>query len=271
MASKYKYFYLIHIQFLGFRFHGWQKQPQVKTVQQTLERKLQWILGEQKFKTLSSGRTDSMVSANDFALELFCEEEVDGKVLHTRLNAILPPDIKALSVNTVDKDFQIMGPDKHKEYLYFFAHNEKAHPFSAPFITTMLEELDINKMIIAAKMFEGPHNFKKFCYKPSEDKKFYRTIDVAEIVENDILTANFFPKTSYIFRVRGSGFMRYQIRMMMGFLFNIGLGQKNVKQLSKALSGEDISQQNYIAPASGLILNQLILKGDHLTNVDPEC
>lgn len=260
MASKYNFFYLIHIQFLGFRFHGWQKQPEVKTVQLALERKLNWILEGQQYKTLSSGRTDSMVSANDFALELFCENKVDEKILLTRLNETLPPDIKALSVKEVTKDFQIMGPDKHKEYLYFFAHNEKAHPFSAPFITTMLENLDINQMSIAAKMFEGTHNFRKFSYKPSEDKKFIRTIDVAEIVENNVLTANFFPQRSYIFKVQGSGFMRYQIRMMMGFLFNIGLGQKKLDDLVRALSGDDISQQNYIAPASGLILNKLILK-----------
>ena len=260
MASKYHHFYLIHIQFLGFRFHGWQKQPQVKTVQQMLEKRLHWILEDQLFKTLSAGRTDSMVSANDFALELFCEKEVDAKMLFERLNQCLPPDIKALSVKAVDRDFQIMGPDKHKEYLYFFAHGEKAHPFSAPFITTMLEELDIDLMTQAAQMFEGTHNFRKFSYRPSEDKKFIRTLDKAQIVTNDILTANFFPATSYVFRVIGSGFMRYQIRMMMGFLFNVGLGQKKLNDLSLALSGEDISQQNYIAPASGLILNKMIIR-----------
>ena len=262
MASKYKYFYLIHIQFLGFRFHGWQKQPQVKTVQQMFDKKLQWILEGQQFKTLSAGRTDSMVSANDFALELFCETQIDELLLLERLNQCLPPDIKALSVKAVDRDFQIMGPDKHKEYLYFFAHNEKAHPFSAPFLTTMLEELDITSMKRAAKMFEGTHNFRKFSYKPSEDKQFIRTLDTAEIITNDILTANFFPKESYVFKVIGSGFMRYQIRMMMGFLFNVGLGQKSLEDLSCALKGQDISQQNYIAPASGLILNKMIIKSD---------
>jgi tRNA pseudouridine38-40 synthase len=258
MSKKYQYFYLIQIQFLGFRFHGWQKQPQVKTVQQMLERQLKYVLATEEFKTLGASRTDSMVSANEFSLELFCAQPIEITNLVAKLNKCLPPDIKALNAIEVDEDFQIMGQPAAKEYLYLFSHGHKAHPFSAPFINTMVEELDIHSMQEAAKMFEGTHHFRKFSYKPTEDKEFNRTIEVAEIVTNDVLSANFFPDESYMFRVVAKGFMRYQIRMMMGFLFNIGLGQKSIDDLKRALSGEDTTQQEFIASASGLLLNKLV-------------
>ena len=56
-----KYYYVITIQYLGYRFHGWQKQPDVKTVHLMIDRTLNFILEGKKFKSLGSGRTDAMV------------------------------------------------------------------------------------------------------------------------------------------------------------------------------------------------------------------
>jgi tRNA pseudouridine38-40 synthase len=72
-----QYYYLIHIQYLGFRFHGWAKQPNVKTVHQFIDKTLPYVLGHNDFKTLGSSRTDAMVSANHFVLELFLKEALD--------------------------------------------------------------------------------------------------------------------------------------------------------------------------------------------------
>ena len=69
-----RYFYLVKVQFLGYRFHGWQKQPNTKTIHLMIDRTLKFILGEQKFKTLGAGRTDAMVSANEAAFELFLDQ-----------------------------------------------------------------------------------------------------------------------------------------------------------------------------------------------------
>ena len=67
MFRKY-YCYLIKIQFLGYRFHGWQKQPKTKTLHSEIDRTLRYVLKDHKFKTLAAGRTDAKVSANFFAL-----------------------------------------------------------------------------------------------------------------------------------------------------------------------------------------------------------
>ena len=67
-------FYLLELQFLGFRFHGWQKQIDVKTVQFMLDRTLTTVLGEKHFKTLGASRTDSMVSANHHFCQLMIED-----------------------------------------------------------------------------------------------------------------------------------------------------------------------------------------------------
>ena len=66
---KKKFFYVITIQYLGYRFHGWQKQPDVKTLHLMVDRTLNFILDKKPFKTLVSGRTDAMVSAENAAFE----------------------------------------------------------------------------------------------------------------------------------------------------------------------------------------------------------
>ena len=221
-----KYFYVITIQYLGYRFHGWQKQPNVKTLHLMVDRTLNFIMEGKYFKSLSSGRTDAMVSAENAAFELFFRAPIEDDVVFLELfNHNLPQDIKALSLREVDSKFNIIKHSKIKEYLYLFTYGEKCHPFCAPIMTTILDDLDIDLMKQAAKLFEGENYLKSYCYKPTDNGVYTRTIETCELIENTIYSANYFPKQSYILRVRGKGFMRNQIRLMMGTLIDLGKGK----------------------------------------------
>ncbi|WP_172625844.1 tRNA pseudouridine synthase A [Algibacter amylolyticus] len=253
-----KYFYLITIQYLGYRFHGWQKQPDVKTLHLMVDRTFNFILEGKRFKSLSSGRTDAMVSAECAAIELFLYEPIEDLTAFLDLfNRNLPQDIRALNIKEVDAQFNIIQNSKIKEYLYLFAHGEKCHPFCAPIMTTILDELDIDIMKQGAKLFEGENYLKTYCYKPTDNGIYTRTILTCELIENNLYTANYFPKQTYILRVRGKGFMRNQIRLMMGTLIDLGKGKLTIKDIQDTLVPHSNIKMNYIAPASGLILNKI--------------
>ncbi len=254
-----KYFYLIKIQYLGYRFHGWQKQPKVKTVQLMIERTLKFILKDRTFRILAAGRTDAKVSANEAAFELFLNDNPidDFDEFLELFNHNLPQDIRAMSIKEVDEKFNIIQSSKTKEYLYLFTEGQKNHPFCAPMITTILDSLNINIMKEGAALFQGEHNFKTYCYKPSKNSVFIRSIDCCELVENTIYEANFFPETSYILRVKGKGFGRNQIRLMMGALIKLGRGEITLDFIRESLLPESTKVIEYIAPASGLILNKI--------------
>lgn len=253
-----KYFYLINIQYLGYRFHGWQKQPDVKTLHLMVDRTLNFILEGKRFKSLASGRTDAMVSAEESAIELFLFEPIEDNEAFLKLfNTNLPQDIRALSIKEVDAKFNIIQNSKVKEYLYLFAFGEKFHPFCAPILTTVLDDLDVALMKKGAKLFEGEHYLKTYCYKPSDNGVYNRKIMTCEIVENDIYTASFFPKKSYLLRVRGKGFMRNQIRLMMGTLIDLGKEKLSLQDIEDSLVINNTIKMNYIAPASGLILKSV--------------
>ena len=254
-----RYFYVVKVQFLGYRFHGWQKQPNTKTVHLMIDRTLKFILGEQKFKTLGAGRTDAMVSASEAAFELF----LDGQPLEDLtaflelFNQNLPQDIRALSFKEVDAKFNIIQDSKLKEYHYVFAQGEKFHPFAAPIMTTILDALDIELMKEGAQLFEGQNNYKTYCYKPTNEGVYDRELICCELIENTLYTASFFPEKSYVLKVIGKGFGRHQIRLMMGALIKLGRGEIDLEYIKNNLKPESQEVMDYIAPASGLILHKV--------------
>ena len=253
-----KYFYLLEIQYLGYRFHGWQKQPDVKTLHLMVDRTLNFILEGKRFKSLSSGRTDAMVSAERAAFELFLFEPIEDESAFLELfNTNLPQDIRALSIKEVDAKFNIIQHSKIKEYIYLFAYGEKCHPFCAPIMTTILDDLDIDLMKQGAKLFEGEHYLKSYCFRPTDNGIYTRAIISCELIENTIYTANYFPKKTYVLKVKGKGFMRNQIRLMMGTLIDLGKGKIDLSTIKSSLLPDSNMTMNYIAPASGLILNNI--------------
>ncbi|MFT5669017.1 MAG: tRNA pseudouridine38-40 synthase [Vicingaceae bacterium] len=111
-----------------------------------------------------------------------------------------------------------------------------------------------------ASLFKGEHYFHKYCTKPSANTIFKRTIDSCEIVRNVEFTASFFPENSYVLRVRGKGFLRYQIRLIMGTLFELGKGNLDLEFIENSLKEDnDQKYMRHNAFSSGLQLHAIEL------------
>ena len=252
---RYSKSYIVWIQFLGFRFHGWQKQPDYKTVHDIVDKTLSFTLEHFNFKSHGVGRTDAKVSAMNYPLQLFTDDIIDFDAFKLKFNDNAPFDLKCLSIEACSTKFNVISAPKVKTYHYYFSYANKQNPMSAPIIISFLENLDIELMKKAAKLFEGTHYFKRYCSKPKENSIFIRTIDSCEIIENNIITGNFLPEKTWILVVKGKGFLRYQIRIMMGVLAQIGNGQLDIDYIEKTLDiNSDIKYIRSIAPTSGLQL-----------------
>ena len=257
--NKKRYFYLLRIQYLGFRFSGWQKQPNHKTIEGMLLKTLKFVFTHSNFKILGAGRTDAKVSSLNGAFELFLDEHPidDLEEFLALTNKNLPSDIRVTDIEEIDEKFNIIQDGKTKEYTYLFSFGEKNHPFCAPFMANIVDSLDIELMKKGAALFQGTHYFKTYTAKPREQAVFNRTITESIIIENTVLKANFFPATSYMLKINGSGFMRYQIRMIMGALIQLGKGELSLLEIKASLKEESQILQTFVAPGSGLILNKL--------------
>tara|TARA_R110000764_G_scaffold15420_2_gene43740 strand:- start:12 stop:797 length:786 start_codon:yes stop_codon:yes gene_type:complete len=257
-----RFCYLVRLQYLGFRYSGWQIQPKQRTIVSMLNKTMEFIYPDRAYKILGAGRTDAKVSSLDGAFELFLEEELkDLQSFILDFNKNLPSDIRLLSIAPVGQDFNIIKDSKTKEYFYFFSFGCKNHPFSAPFITNYIEDLDLEIMKQGAELFIGKHDFSIYTAGLKPNTKTVRKIESCAIEENDVLTANFFPDKSYILKIKGKGFMRYQIRMIMGVLVQLGKNELSLNQIKLSLEPGSDLKLNTIAPGSGLLLNHLKFNG----------
>lgn len=252
-----EYFYLIHLQYLGFRFSGWQKQPGQKTVHLMVDKTVAFVLKHDRFKTMGCSRTDAKVSANHSAFELFLKEPIDMEEFMKDFNSNLPNDIRMIDIEEVDNQFNIINTPKLKEYMYLFTFGEKPHPFASAFMMHFKGELDIALMQKGARLFEGAHNFVRYCTKPSPGTNFNREIIKSELEENTLYTANFFPEKSYILHLHSKGFMRYQARLIMGQLVRLGRHEITLEDIAESLTGNDNTPFDTIAPGSGLTLHKI--------------
>ncbi len=255
--ARWNKFYLVRIEFLGFRYCGWQTQPGVKTVEEMINKTFKFIFKHNGFKVLGSGRTDAKVSADDFAFELFLNEEIDMQKMLKDLNHNLPFDIRVKSMEEVDAKFNIIQNPKIKEYHYYFSYGDKSHPFNAPHIINFEPELDIRKMQEAVKVYEGTHNFKRFACKPTEHTIFDREILSASIEKNTRYLGDHVANTTHVFKVRSKGFLRYQVRLMMAALIDVGSGVYSIDDLKSILIDFDKEPMKHNAPSSGLNLHKI--------------
>lgn len=266
--SSSKHYYLLGIRYLGFRYHGWQKQPQVKTIQSVLEKNLAYILGHKKFRTLGASRTDAGVSADLNFIELFTNKPVSRNQILIEVNECLPNDIQVLSYEEIDADFNIIQHPSVKSYEYSFTNSVVKNPFYTPYFVNFTEPLNIDKMRRAASLFMGDHFFGRFCQDPSPETILDRTIISSQVIgkkEHPFLKVN---EEYFVFSVTGNGFLRYQVRLMMAALLDVGRGNVSLEELEAALIPQEAVRWSFIAPAHGLCLKKLELLSieQHLLN-----
>ncbi len=221
-----------------------------------LDKTFEFILGANNYKSLGSSRTDAMVSANESLVQLISTKELGQDFLEL-LNRNLPSDIRALEIRDFPENFNIIQSPKSKEYLYLFSFGEKPHPFSSSFLLNIPDQLDIEMMKKGAKIFEGEHNFLSYCAKPSKGIQPIRRIDHCEIIPNTFFQGSFFPEESYALKIVSKGFMRNQVRLMMGQLFKLGLAEISLSDLEESLNNPKAGSLKSIAPPSALILNKI--------------
>lgn len=254
-TMKTHFYYLLEIQYLGFRYHGWQKQPDVTTVQEMITKTLKWVLPENPSKVLATGRTDAKVSVNQTYIEVFTENKIPNEQeFLLDFNRNLPADIRALSIEKTNAQFNIIQSKKIKEYHYYFAFGEKFHPFCAALMCHINGDLDLDVMKQAAALFKGEKDFYSYTFRPTPTTQTTAEVLSCELVENKELTASFFPEKSYVLKVKGIGFKRNQIRLMMGALIWLGQHKMSWEEFNRTLEGNNRIKLTYNAPASGLQL-----------------
>ena len=237
------------VAYKGTNYYGWEKQIGQVSIQGELEQCIGKILNTD-INIYASGRTDAGVHASGQTFHFDIDEaKYSADELMYRINYVLPVDIKIVSLEYLkDEDFHSRYSAKSKEYQYRISLNAK-QPFRYDVCWLLkTSEFDMDLFKEAIKKFEGQHNFKNFTSKEEDKDDFVREIfeiNVGFDGENDEITINFV----------GNGFMRYQIRYMVGTAVAIATKKKKMSFIEDKLNNTKIrSIVSYKAQPQGLCL-----------------
>jgi tRNA pseudouridine38-40 synthase len=205
----------------GGGFHGWQIQPDLPTIQGTLEEIVSDIEGS-PVHVAGSGRTDAGVHALAQVAAFNLENPIPLNNLRRAMNRLLPPAIRVLTADEALPDFHPRFHARAKTYEYRIARGEVCGPFDWPYVHHYPYPLDEARMAALARIFEGEHDFTAFAASDDRDeegKSKVRTI-YSSVLER--CGASDSPRLFY--RVRGSGFLKHMVRNLVGTLVEAGRG-----------------------------------------------
>jgi len=231
----------------GTGYNGWQRQTNGVSVQQLIEEALGTILGE-KVVLHSSGRTDAGVHARGMVAHFRTERNLPLAAYREGVNRLLPRDIAVLEAAEADPDFHARFKARGKWYRYALYQGAVRLPHLDRIAWQLRSPLDWEGMTEAARSFVGEHDFAAFRSSGCEAQGTVREIYSVELVKaGDLLYID----------IRGSGFLRNMVRVMVGTLVEIGLGKRGSDDVARLLLEGDRRQAGCTAPAHGLCLMEV--------------
>lgn len=245
--------YLITFSYDGSKFNGYQKQPKLKTVQGELEKALKKINSDKTVSVHASGRTDALVHAYNQKAHFDLDVNISLDKLKRSLNSMIDDYIYIKKVEKVSNDFHARFDVRAKEYIYKINMGEY-DPIQKDYVYQCNQKLDLVEMERAMKYLEGTHDFKSFSKADEEKEDFVRTIVQTNLIRN-LKDVN---KVTLSFL--GTGFLRYQVRNMVGLLLEIGLGKRSSEDVIGILEACDRRKAGITAPAEGLYLKDVFYK-----------
>lgn len=235
--------YKMTISYDGNYFKGSQRQRNLKTVQGEIENVLSKI-NEKKVDVTFCGRTDAGVHAKSSVTHFELEKKVKVYNLRKLLNRSLNNEIFILSIEEVDDKFHARYDCIKKEYKYFINVGEY-NLFYKDHIYQYNQELNIKSMRKALKFLEGEHDFRSFCSDDKEQINCIRKIMKTKISkEGNIIEIS----------IVGNGFLKHMVRNIVGYLIEIGCGNKSFYYMKDVLNKKSREKGIKPAPSCGLYL-----------------
>lgn len=238
--------YFLTLAYNGTSFHGWQRQPNARSVQQELEEALSTLLRE-SIKIVGAGRTDTGVHAKEmmahFEANLSLETEENLPYL---LNRFLKEDIVIYSLDKVKADAHARFDAIARTYEYHLGFQK--NPFKQQLYYYFHQPVSLEKMNEAAKILLEYEDFEAFAKTHSDVKTFLCKV-----------TKAYWESTAdgALFTITSNRFLRNMVRAIVGTLLEVGTGKIPVAEMHKIIKSKNRGEAGFSVPASGLYLTEI--------------
>ena len=246
----------IELAYDGTQYHGWQRQPVSRSVQQVIEEALERLCGCPT-AVIGCGRTDAEVHASYYVAHCDIPSLPASRFeslaqLAFKLNGMLDTDVAILSVSEVLPKSHARFDACDRSYTYQL-HTEK-DPFLSGRSARVFGSLDISAMRSAAKhlIFQG--DFAAFCKTGSGVKT-----TICDVRKLDII---YFDSYRVRIEISADRYLRNMVRAIVGTLLDVGRGKMTEEEFKDVISSCDRTRAGKSAPGCGLYLSKVLYPAD---------
>jgi tRNA pseudouridine38-40 synthase len=237
----------------GSAFHGWQVQPDQRTVQGALEASLS-RLANQHVTVLGSGRTDTGVHATGQVASADMPAKWTAEALRTSANALLPDDVWVAGTSQVDPGFHPRYDALRRTYHYHVGTRpDAASPFHRRWCWPLAESLELSQLSEAAVAIVGTHEFAAFA-KAGQPERGHRC---------SVLAAGWEPTELGVrFAITADRYLHHMVRYLVGTMVEIARGRRALDDMARLIGSEADLITSPPAPPQGLFLHRVEYPGD---------
>lgn len=236
------------VAYLGSGFSGWQRQDRARTVQGDLEKSLAKLAETGRIPVVGAGRTDAGVHAVAQAAHIDLPDGIPTQILPRLLNARLEPDLRVRSATVMNSDFHARRSAIGKHYAYRIKWHESDLPWIGLRSAVLPRVSRPEALEQACRHLPGRHDWSSFTVPEVARRGAIRIVHRAECV---------WRPSGLDLHVVGAGFLRYQVRRMVGALLEVGSGRMSNRDFVDLLETPSPGAPLPTAPARGLSLERV--------------
>jgi len=226
----------------GTEYHGWQVQPQQRTVQGELNDVLEKLFGK-RIKTVGASRTDAGVHATGQVVSVKLPRKYETIELHRRMNLMLPDTIAVHKIEEAADDFSARYSARGKRYEYRITFEKNPHKRNTALWLMRRPDLDFLQRL--SELISGEHNFTGFAKLQS----------VPEHPMCTIYNAQWLPTgNGTVFVIEGNRFLHTMVRSIVGAMLDCERGRFSTEQFAEMLESGKRKYEHKVANAKGLWL-----------------
>ncbi|OYV56870.1 MAG: tRNA pseudouridine(38-40) synthase TruA [Legionella sp. 21-45-4] len=236
------------IEYDGSRFHGWQSQPGLRTVQSELERAVAQVANHE-VSLVCAGRTDTGVHATHQIVHFDAQKERSMRAWVHGANSFLANDVSVKWAKHVSDDFHARFKATSRAYRYVIYNSPIRPALLRGHITWQYKPLNHKLMHAAAQNLIGEHDFTSFRSIECQSKTPMRRLMHLNVTrEGDLV----------IIDVKANAFLHHMVRNIAGVLMAVGSGRQQVEWTNEVLAAKDRRLGAETAPPYGLYLSEVI-------------
>ena len=237
--------YFIHLAYNGANYCGWQTQPELPTVQLTLEQALTTLL-RHPTAIVGCGRTDTGVHASDFYAHFNATDEVDTRQLTFKLNSFLPDDIAIYEIFAVRDNAHARFDATARTYQYHVS--DRRLPFKQGLYSRIYYRPNLELMNQGADLLMEYEDFTSFAKLHTQVKTNICHLSLAQWEEHE---------DEWVFTIRSNRFLRNMVRSVTGTLLDVGRGKLSLDGLRQIIERKDRCAAGVSMPPQGLFLTRV--------------